>query len=69
MVNRYVLKTIIGRVVCFIAFKAFMNNGNDATVIMLVESGIWTGLQFGINLRIKIDAKDHPEMASSYVEK
>ena len=41
----------------------------DATVILLIDIVIWTALQFWINRRIKIYAKDHPEVAKSYVEK
>lgn len=69
MRNRYVLLTIIGIVVFFIAFNAFLTTCTDATVILLIDIVIWTALQFWINLRIKIYAKDHPEMASSYVDK
>ena len=69
MRNRYVLLTIIGIVVFFIAFNAFLTTCTDATVILLIDIVIWTALQFWINRRIKIYAKDHPEMARSYVEK
>ena len=68
MRNRYVLMSIIGIVIFFIGLNILLTSCISTTAIVIVDVVIWTALQLGINWRIKIYAKDHPEAASSYVE-
>lgn len=69
MRNRYVLLTIIGIVVFFIALDTLLTTCVSTTMILLIDIVIWTAIQVWINWRIKVYAKDHPEVAKSYVEK
>lgn len=68
MRNRYVLVTIICIVIFFIGLNILLTACLSTTLVLLVDVVIWTALQFCINWRIRVYSKDHPEMATSYIE-